>query len=45
MTKKGDNLGCIVEGAELRLGKMRLKSRNAFSLKLGLLTKDTIKLN
>lgn len=44
MTRPGDGFGCIVEGAEQRLGKMRLGGRTAFSLWLGLKTKDTERL-
>ncbi len=44
MTRPGDGLGCIVEGAELTLGKLRLPGRGPFSFILGLLTGDTARL-
>lgn len=44
MTRPGEDLGCIVEGAELKLGKLRLSGRGPFSFWLGLLTGDTTRL-
>ena len=44
MTRPDNELGCIVEGAELSLGKLRLPGRGLWSLILGLRTGDTTKL-
>lgn len=44
MTRPAEGLSCIVEGAELRLGRLRLPSRGPLSFRLGLLTGDTLRL-
>lgn len=44
MTRPEDGLSCIVEGAELRLGPLRLGGRGPFSFWLGTFTGDTKRL-
>ena len=44
MARPGDGFGCIVEAAELRLGRLRLPGRGPLSFRLGTLTGDTTRL-
>ena len=44
MTRPGDGHGCIMEASELRLGRLRLPGRGPFSLWLGTLTGDAVRL-
>lgn len=41
MTRPEQGLGCIVEAAEMNMGKITMGSRGAFSMWLGLFTGDT----